>query len=1201
MIAAGSLFTSCIEQVEPLGIQDLRYAKAEYIRALKDLRAADAEYRRAEAAVQQAIARYEDALTAGVNADTEYQKLLNEYQALINEARQDTNAWLGAEIAAKIDSLQKAMEVRELNHKRALAEAEKEMRIAQEDLRVTIRNINLAAGDLTANEKVAIYEAASVYYWLTEKSILYKDSVYRAQVNIDTLKLYKERYSNKKWDEKELAFVGVADYYENKIKAEQEKIDFWMEQYVNMPDTAATLQEWKDWLDALENAKNFIDQESAQLAYNYAIDSMLSQEGIRKFNLAVADFVETNWNTDDNGLTYWEPFTEVGDAPDKASPEYTYYGADSLKIIMTKPQGISDIAWAKFVYLLDSYEHQVFPYSNVTPKDSVITVNTGEDTVTVIVRQDMSEFILGADGNGEDSQSYPYVDEDENPQKLEADYGLLGIYGILKRDAVIGESSAKTPAQIEELKTKMDNQEKKWMQDSAIIKNGVTNFAKFKNGEAELKEEVENNGKGATKMVDAIIALKNAIDDTHSDFANFDGNDSASVFNALLAFAKARESYLKFSTDLDEIDPQVPAKRDSTIFYYSQGKSGAGKPIFAEKKFSALTYDQLKAGEYEFTTANPGDVKKVTGDPDSVINAFANIVEQLGSELYGMFDIAGHKMVHPADAITTISSTDPLKTAMYGKYKIDSWTNPGKVMKYNSETASWEVYVPETLQSAQQHFVDSINAYIAAYRDFWGYTASQIPNMTVTTTQVKAYFDALDSGDADQIADTRTKLINAINAKCPTTGTNARFAPTSYKRTSFKPYADQAPIVFFDGGSSIIETKAFLAVLTAVDPNPAVDRSDNDWYKGAVNTSQIFYQNNTDFYRYMKAASDYYSATTSKPSQNLAKIRAEIKKVEDAIAADQAKIGTVDEEKYEKDVKAYNDAKKKAEDYAAAKEAFTGTRVKSDGDTVLNDVFVNYTMAGDTVVVSQDVLANVGKLTKVEDLLSENLVKRYSGWKEEIAGEQLTMAKNIFGDEPWKEVNEYKDKADQYAEQKADLTDVWTLTQNVYLAAAKYQGLAASGTSGEGHDASIKALYDAYKATYKLLRDRIVIFDEFGEVDITNLTPKVNKATKDIADYAFEAADWKDENPRWDVKIEKAENELEVLKNRQKTIDQALKVAKENYDRLREYLLSQDGVSYVIPVSTADIDDVIMNLDYLLRSLGHTIVDVYAEVGDKLN
>ena len=43
MIAAGSLFTSCLEYVEPVGIQQLRAAKADYLDALAQLRLADAE------------------------------------------------------------------------------------------------------------------------------------------------------------------------------------------------------------------------------------------------------------------------------------------------------------------------------------------------------------------------------------------------------------------------------------------------------------------------------------------------------------------------------------------------------------------------------------------------------------------------------------------------------------------------------------------------------------------------------------------------------------------------------------------------------------------------------------------------------------------------------------------------------------------------------------------------------------------------------------------------------------------------------------------------------------------------------------------------------------------------------------------------------------------------------------------------------
>ena len=50
MIAASSLFTSCIEQVEPEGVKAIREAKARYYDALSQLRAKDGELRQAEAA-----------------------------------------------------------------------------------------------------------------------------------------------------------------------------------------------------------------------------------------------------------------------------------------------------------------------------------------------------------------------------------------------------------------------------------------------------------------------------------------------------------------------------------------------------------------------------------------------------------------------------------------------------------------------------------------------------------------------------------------------------------------------------------------------------------------------------------------------------------------------------------------------------------------------------------------------------------------------------------------------------------------------------------------------------------------------------------------------------------------------------------------------------------------------------------------------
>ena len=876
MTSAGSLFTSCIEQVEPLGIQDLRYAKAEYIRALKDLRAADAEYRRAEAAVQLAIARYEDALTAGVNADTEYQKLLNEYQKLVNQDYAGEVAYNEAERLAKLDSLQKAMEVRELNHKRALAEAEKDMRIAQEDLRVTIRNISLACGDLTASEKVAIYEAAAVYYYLLEQVIVQDSVVNAAQIELAKAQEYALRFSDTAWCPGKLELVNVYEQIEHEIAIEQAKIAFWMDKYENLPDTSAAVAVWKEYMDGFADAIDEINLKKAQIVADSTAYAALIKEGIRDFDIAIAEWIEENWVTED-GVNYVQPATSAGKKPTEA--QYTSKNADSLKIVMVKPEDPkAAAAWAKFVYLLTSYKDDDFPGSKASPANKVITVNGTEDTVTVIVRQDMKEFILGAAGNEEESQKYEYTDKDKNKHTLKADYGLLGVYDILARDKVIGENAKPSEKQISDAKKAMEKAEKTWVNDSTILANGINNFAKFTNGEADLKTQIDKNGKGATGMVNAVIDLQKAFKATGTKFSSFDQNDSTKLFAALVEFAQNRKSYLDFTSSVEEIDPQVPAKRDSTIFYYSQGKNGAGKPMQASVPFDELNEDDLNAGKYEYTTANPGDVKFVTpvpGDPDTIVNAYANIVDQLASELSVIFDYANDTV----DFSKYVPGANIMSTGMYGKYKLDSWDNPTKILNLDGTE-----YEPKALQDAKQHFVDSINAYVAAYRAFWGMTTTEVPNFKVTDAVVKAYMDALDAdpeGTATATKTARTNLINAINNRCP----NTTLKVNSYSRNTFVPYADQYPIVYFQGGA-IIPTAALSAVLNSVDPT-AKGKGDNYMVGKVVeNETAIFRNSATDFWKYMKAASDYYDLVSAKASENLKLIRAEIKKVEDALAAD---------------------------------------------------------------------------------------------------------------------------------------------------------------------------------------------------------------------------------------------------------------------------------------------------------------------------
>ena len=101
MIAAGSLFTSCIENVEPAGVLALRQAKAKYIESLTTLKAADAVKVQAEAAVDQAQAKVLEAQIAVVNAEAAYRQA----EAAYKEAEAKVKEAEAKKVAAEVDAI----------------------------------------------------------------------------------------------------------------------------------------------------------------------------------------------------------------------------------------------------------------------------------------------------------------------------------------------------------------------------------------------------------------------------------------------------------------------------------------------------------------------------------------------------------------------------------------------------------------------------------------------------------------------------------------------------------------------------------------------------------------------------------------------------------------------------------------------------------------------------------------------------------------------------------------------------------------------------------------------------------------------------------------------------------------------------------------------------------------------------------------
>ncbi len=275
MIAAGSLFTSCIEQVEPVGIQNLRDAKAEYIRALKDLRAADAELQRAYAAVQQANARYRDAETAYKNAETELKNLQNEAQALANE--KEAEKW-----AMELDSLKKQHEIDLVNLQKSLAEAQEALRakladIAALQFKLTTEEaaiVNAYVGAyqklIAAQQKVraaeealwkAKYDSTSAERGLTAQDWkkVYENDKKMAEKDIelntaDSLMWAEaaEKYDYAKWSAEYQKYQDSVDYYKAQAALVAKEEAYYKVEICEAAQTVAdSVKAWKDVYDAM--------------------------------------------------------------------------------------------------------------------------------------------------------------------------------------------------------------------------------------------------------------------------------------------------------------------------------------------------------------------------------------------------------------------------------------------------------------------------------------------------------------------------------------------------------------------------------------------------------------------------------------------------------------------------------------------------------------------------------------------------------------------------------------------------------------------------------------------------------------------------------------------------------------------------------------------------------------------------------------
>ena len=153
MLFMGGIITSCIPTVEPDGVKEMRYAHAEYLRALADLTTANKAVVDAEAAVKNAQAAIKQAKAAQEQARARALELANELTAAQNEQA----------IANILDE----MEQDRLNNEADLCAAKAALAQAQKDLEDALAAIEIEKLAMSTEEATALaaikanYDAAA--------------------------------------------------------------------------------------------------------------------------------------------------------------------------------------------------------------------------------------------------------------------------------------------------------------------------------------------------------------------------------------------------------------------------------------------------------------------------------------------------------------------------------------------------------------------------------------------------------------------------------------------------------------------------------------------------------------------------------------------------------------------------------------------------------------------------------------------------------------------------------------------------------------------------------------------------------------------------------------------------------------------------------------------------------------------------------
>ena len=251
MFAVGGFFTSCIDNAEPVGVQKMREAHAEYVKACAELQKAKIAIAAAEASRILAEADYQDALTADQISQTKRDELMAELERAAKALENETDEVALAQAQLAYDKALEAWKMQlaeeQLKHEATMESLQKNLEQAQQALADYRRKVELAAAKgLTNAEKAAIDEASNNYSYWTGK-------------HADAITAYAKEYADQLMYKSDAYTAGVEDtkaWVNSVIESlnyEKQLLNDNIEFAKNLRD-----KEVKEWAAAVKDLRNEI-------------------------------------------------------------------------------------------------------------------------------------------------------------------------------------------------------------------------------------------------------------------------------------------------------------------------------------------------------------------------------------------------------------------------------------------------------------------------------------------------------------------------------------------------------------------------------------------------------------------------------------------------------------------------------------------------------------------------------------------------------------------------------------------------------------------------------------------------------------------------------------------------------------------------------------------------------------------------------